>query len=593
MSRKFLFLVISIVLCLLTNQKLQAQMAGDTGSSSIGAIGADHARGARLSSVDSSGRASRFGLQNGDIVLKINGQTVKGVQSFLELMNGVAQGSAVSIQVIRNGAETTVGRTSTGGGRGGMGGGRGGGGMGGGGRGGRGQARELVKTYDKNGDGWLNNEERKAARGLSSTYLPLKPVKYGVTLTPEAVKMYSDKESLYDIETLRTLFLEFENPDWEAELEYFFHTDVEVPVKLTVDGKTYENVGVRFRGNTSYSQSGTGWKRPLNITMDLANPDQRLYGYRTLNLLNAPYDATFVRQVLFHKISCEYKPSLKANYIRLVINGEHWGIYINLQQFNTDFIKDEFDTRKGERWKAALGGSVGLQYLGDNIASYQNAYEIKSKDDPNSWAALANLCQVLNQTPTDKLEEALKPILDVNDALKFLALDNISCNGDGYWTRAADYLIYRDKDGRFHFFAYDTLEVLGASMGFGGGRGGRGSGNTQLNPLSGSGSGALYKLVAVPHLRQLYLGYIHDIAENWLNWDKILPLANQYQGLISTDVQADQRNTNSSAAFFSDLAIGSSGMSLKDFMSQRRQYLLGLQQVREAPLPKDAKRSIF
>jgi spore coat protein CotH len=74
---------------------------------------------------------------------------------------------------------------------------------------------------------------------------------------------------------------------------------------------------------------------------------------------------------------------------------------------------------------------------------------LKSKEDPKAWAALIELCKVLNETPTDKLEAALKPILDIEGALKFLALENVLINSDGYWTRASDYLIYRDEKGHF------------------------------------------------------------------------------------------------------------------------------------------------
>ena len=31
-------------------------------------------------------------------------------------------------------------------------------------------------------------------------------------------------------------------------------------------------------------------------------------------------------------------PAPKANFVRLVINGENWGIYANVQQFNKDFL---------------------------------------------------------------------------------------------------------------------------------------------------------------------------------------------------------------------------------------------------------------
>ena len=49
------------------------------------------------------------------------------------------------------------------------------------------------------------------------------------------------------------------------------------------------------------------------------------------------------------------------------------------------------------------------------------------------------LCRTLDKTPPDQLESALKPILDIDGALWFLALDNALVNGDGYWTRASDY----------------------------------------------------------------------------------------------------------------------------------------------------------
>ncbi|MFC1781829.1 PDZ domain-containing protein [Planctomycetota bacterium] len=102
--------------------------SSEIGVSSIDAPGG----GALLESVDASGRASRFGLQEGDIVVSINDQTVDSAATFIELMSGIERGAAVSIQVLRDGLATTVGREATGGGgMGGRGGRGGGGGMGG------------------------------------------------------------------------------------------------------------------------------------------------------------------------------------------------------------------------------------------------------------------------------------------------------------------------------------------------------------------------------------------------------------------------------------------------------------------------------
>jgi hypothetical protein len=59
----------------------------------------------------------------------------------------------------------------------------------------------------------------------------------GPRLSPADAKSYST-EPLYDLQTLRTLFLEFEHSDWEAELEDFHNTDIDVAAQLTVDGQT-------------------------------------------------------------------------------------------------------------------------------------------------------------------------------------------------------------------------------------------------------------------------------------------------------------------------------------------------------------------
>ena len=67
---------------------------------------------------------------------------------------------------------------------------------------------------------------------------------------------------------------------------------------------------------------------------------------------------------------------------------------------------------------------------------YKGRYQIKSAEIEEAWKALIGLCKTLDQTPADKLEEALEPILDIDGLLWFLALDVALINSDGYWVRA-------------------------------------------------------------------------------------------------------------------------------------------------------------
>ncbi len=632
------------------------------------------------------------------------------------------------------------------------------------------QKLKLVQQFDKDGDNRLNAAERKAAREFLRSEQAQgrgrrgprflrqnedrEPPQPGPKLSPAEVQSFADAP-LYDAFTLRTLFLEFEDADWEKELAEFKNTDVDVPAKLMVDGKAYPDVGVHFRGMSSFMQVGEGQKRSLNLSLDFAHKEQNLLGYRTLNLLNSHEDPTFLRTVLYAQIAREYIPAPKANFVRVVINGESWGIYVNAQQFNKDFARDFFDTTKGARWKVpgSPGGRGGLNYLGEDAAAYKNIYSIKSKDDAKSWRDLIHLCKVLNETPTNQLEAALAPLLDIDGALKFLALDNVFINNDGFWIRASDYNIYEDQKGRFHIIPHDINETFSrpGGPGFGGPgmpgpgmilarqifagadknrdqklsrneflafadvwfdqfdqkRSGKlneeqfsdgladllpqrrdfpppgqrpapdgqppqagnrnfigrrffagldsngdgvltrtelkgtfakwfsqwdsaktgfvdeeklrdglnailprpnfgGPGNRRGGPGPGRGGGPplnakgveldplvsakdeakplLSKLLAVPALRERYLSYVREIAQSWLDWNKLRPIAERYQSLIAADVKTDTRKLDSTEEFFSGLTEDTPGahgprggpgtIGLKPFVEQRRAFLL-------------------
>jgi hypothetical protein len=461
-----------------------------------------------------------------------------------------------------------------------------------------------VKDYDKNKDGWLNAAERKVARDYVKTVgrggargrggrgpgFGVGPATKGEILRPGDVKTHPGA-SFYDESVLRTLFLTFENEDWERELEDFHGTDVDVPATLTVDGKIYREVGIRFRGNSSYMGVPEGRKRSLNLSIDMAHENQALGGYRTLNLLNSHEDPTFMRAVLYLHVAREYIPAPKANFVRVVINGESWGIYASVQQFNKEFVKENYGADSGARWKTPgrPGARSGLEYLGDNAASYKSLFEIKSKDNPSDWAALAQLCKVLNETPPARLEAALSPILDIDGALRFLALDNALVNNDGYWIRASDYSLYRDPAGKFHIVPHDTNETFSAGGGPGaGGRGPRGGfgppppmigggpmmgGGANLDPLIGLNDPSKplrSKLLAVPALRERYMTYVHDISVKWLDWKKLGPVVESYRSLIDADVKRDTKKLDSYEAFVSGIA---GPRSLKSFADTRLAFL--------------------
>jgi hypothetical protein len=443
----------------------------------------------------------------------------------------------------------------------------------------------LVARFDRNGDRRLDYAERTQAREYLAAHPELRrPVRGGrinrtggpgPKVAPAGVKTYPATVGLYAGDALRTLFVEFERPDWEQELAAFWHTDVQLPATLLVDGTTYRNVGVSFRGNNSFTAVPDGLKRPLSLSMDFVT-DQNLLGHRSLNLLNANQDPTLLRSVLYLDIARDYIPAVKANFVRVVINGESWGVYVNQQTFSREFLQDAFGTTGGTRWKSpnnSVGG--GFFYLGDDVSLYRRWYEMKGRDDADAWRALLEATKILAETPPDKLEAALAPVMDVDEVLRFLALDIALVNNDGYWRDGSDFNVYRSVSGRFLMTPHDANEGFRT-----GGRGGDGSQPDPLAALDDPNKALRHKLLAVPALRGRYLAYVGDIAEKWLDWNRLGPMVDRYRALIANDVARDTRKLDTTEAFSSgiygplDATPAPSPTTIKGFAAQRREALL-------------------
>jgi hypothetical protein len=445
---------------------------------------------------------------------------------------------------------------------------------------------EYLPRFDTNGNGRLEPDERRNALAWIAGQPPspllapgtilgtaianarprFAPTSPGIRISPADVQGVQDA-SLYDAATLRTFFLDFDTDDWERELVAFNNSDVDVPATVTVDGVVHPDVGVRFRGMSSFFMIPDGSKRSLRLAFDFVHPDQNLLGYRTLNLLNAFGDATLVRGALYSHIASHYLPTPKYNFARVVINGEYWGVYASAQQFNSEFVREHFPRGGGVRWRIPgfPGAQGGMVYLDDDPDSYRRFYELRSRESPQAWADLIHLFRVLHETPLDRLEAELEPLLNIEGVLRFLALDIALANSDGYWVRGSDYSIYQDRDGRFHVLPHDMNEGLFAEP----------ASRIELDPLRGLDNPAQplrSRLLSVPALQERYLAHVREIADHWLDWAVLEPLVAEYHALIRNDVRLDSRKLRTYEEF--EAGVVDSGDSIRRFADQRRAFLL-------------------
>ena len=455
----------------------------------------------------------------------------------------------------------------------------------GGGRGGPRPPEKLVEQFDTDKDGKLTGAEREAAlstRGGGNVSLISEADLRNSAQTDVETSLASIPEgspSLYDAKTLRTLYLRFHHEDWSEQMNAFYRTDIEVPADLIVDGKVYPGVGVHFRGTSSYFTVRSD-KKSFNIAVDYGKDGQRLYGYKTLNLLNGHVDASFLREVLYNRIARDYVPAMKTNLVKLVINGENWGVYINLQQYNKDFLAEQFGTKGGVRWKVGPGRGGALIYAGDDPAAYQETYQLKTNNVEAPWEGLIALCKMLDETTSDaELTENLPSLLNIDQVLWQLAVSNVFMDDDGYIHKGGDYAIYQDVTGRFHLIPHDNNESLRFGREGRGGPGGGGPGgwswgdleNGMASPVAHEGNAArplIHRLLSNPEWRARYLAHVRTVVDERLDWEVLGPIVNEYQELIDAEVQQDDKKLYG----YEDFATRTPA-DLERFVTQRREYL--------------------
>ena len=194
-----------------------------------------------------------------------------------------------------------------------------------------------------------------------------------------------------------------------------------------------------------------GSKRSLNLSIDYVHETQRLLGYRTLNLLNANGDPTFLRPVLYTEIAKHYYPTPSANYIRVVINGEYWGVYVNPSSSTLTSRGSGLGARRVRAGKsqARRGDGEAWSIVGENVDAYRTIYEIKSKDDPAAWRSLVRMFRVLNETRARQAGCCPCAHARRGRRIQVPRVEMALANSDGYWARASDYNLYMDEAGAF------------------------------------------------------------------------------------------------------------------------------------------------
>ena len=266
-----------------------------------------------------------------------------------------------------------------------------------------------------------------------------------------------------------------ENPMW-------------VPATISFNGQVWENVGVRYKGNSTLRRSWQAQtnKMPFKFDFDEFEDDypelknQRFHGFKQLSLSNNISDISNMRDAASYKVLENMgltapKTAWYDLYLDYGQGLERLGIYTVMEVVDDTVIERVYGDDKGNIYEA--DGSAVTLALG-TVAGFADSFE-KENNKSSDFSDLEALYNVLHAdyrlSEVDRWKRDIEQVFEVDTFLKWLATNTVIQNWDTYGAMTHNFYLYNvPETGQFSWIGWDYNESLGSGPGGRGGPGGVG-----------------------------------------------------------------------------------------------------------------------
>ena len=303
---------------------------------------------------------------------------------------------------------------------------------------------------------------------------------------------------------------------------------------------TVENVGVRLRGNTSRSAG----KKSIKVSFNTFEPGRKFYGLEKMNINGEHNDPSVIRSKLSWDLSNWFGiPASRSNHVALYVNDEYFGLYINVEHIDEEFIAKRFEDKTGNLWKCLW--PADLNYLGFDPNLYKEesngrrTYDLKTNKTQDNYTDLAHFINVINNYDDEEFQCELERIFDIDNYLKSLAIEVIIAHWDGPTANMNNYYLYHNPcTGKIQLIPYDLDNTFGIDW--------SGRDWTEISIYNwsqnsfGNGQRPLYdNVMAVEEYKARFDHYMGLLLENYFNEDVLFPYLDEKLELIKSFRQND------------------------------------------------------
>lgn len=240
-----------------------------------------------------------------------------------------------------------------------------------------------------------------------------------------------------------------------------------VKADVEIDGQKFQEVGIRYKGNSSFGATQGKLKRPFKIDLARYRSEQNFHGQKKLTLNTNVMDPSAAREALSYSVYRSLGvPAPRTAYLRLTItvpgkyDNEFVGLYTVVESIDKTFLKSRFGSPKGLLLKPERVGP--LEYLGDEWTAYEKRYTPKTAADGKAKRRLIAFAKLVQKADDKAFYQEIDKYLDVDEFLRFLAGTVALASMDSFIGLTHNYLLYLDpKTDKFVFLPWDFDHSFG------------------------------------------------------------------------------------------------------------------------------------
>jgi hypothetical protein len=198
---------------------------------------------------------------------------------------------------------------------------------------------------------------------------------------------------LFDTPQILSVDIQMDEDDWNDLLDNAIDEEY-YPCDVVINGTTFQNVGIRAKGNTSLSSvysDPTTQRYSFKIQFDEYVDGQTCFGLDKLVLNNNYADATSMKEAITYDMFAYLGADASLyNYAAVSVNGEDWGCYLALEAVEESFALRNYGTDYGRLYKPeSMGGGGAGAMKNVDEDQLQEMMGLKSADSDSLEAPAA------------------------------------------------------------------------------------------------------------------------------------------------------------------------------------------------------------